>query len=265
MSMSSHFVEISPAILKRLLQEPSLVATIVYPTLADRACLSDSDADSMIRSWTPAQQQYFRAVQSADADAIVAALKKLVPRKQWQLMQAHISSRTKEQLLKEAAESRERLTESARGFQSMSRPVARENSDGPPIRDQDLGERMCIDKAWGGLHYLLCGAMNTGREALGCAVLGGTEIGDDHGYGPARYLSAPRVETVAAALSALTHEALRQRYNAAAMNEARVYPGHWDDEHDSDFPDRLLKAFDELHHFYRRTADHGNAVIKYLR
>ena len=265
MSMSSHFVEISPVLLKRLQEEPSLVATVVYPELSDRGSPSDSDADAMIRSWTPAQQQYFRAVQSADTDAIVAALKKLVPRKQWQLMQAHISSRTKEQLLKAAAESRERLTETARGFQSILGRVAREKAVGRSIPDGDLGEQICIDKAWGGLHYLLSRGMDTGRKPLGLAVLGGTEIGDDHGYGPARYLSASRVKAVAAALSTVTHGTLRQHYDGAEMNEAKVYPGRWDDLPDSDSLNWLLQVFDEVCRFYQDAADHSNAVIKSLR
>ena len=265
MSMNGHFVEIKPRLLKRLQKEPSLVATIVYPELSDRGSPSDSDADAMIRSWTPARQQYFRAVQSADADAIVAALKKLVPRKQWQVMQAHISSRTKEQLLKDAAESRERLAEAAHGFQSILGRVAREKAGGRPIPYGDLGERICIDKAWGGLQYLLSRTMDTGRKPLGLAVLGGTEIGDDHGYGPARYLNASRAKAVAAALSTVTHETLRQRYDAAAMNEAGAYPGRWDDLPDSENLEWLLQAFDEVCRFYRGAADHGKAVIKSLR
>jgi hypothetical protein len=265
MSMSSYFVEIRPELLKRLQQEPSLVATVVYQELSDRGSPSDSDADAMLRSWTPAQQQYFRAVQSADADAIVAALKKLVPKKQWQLMQAHISSRTKEQLFKEAAESRERLAGVAGGFQSILGRVARGEAGGRQIPDGDLGERMCIDKAWGGLHFLLCSVMDPSRRPLGLAVLGGTEIGEDHGYGPARYLTTSRVKAVAAALSTVTHDTLRQRYDAAAMNEAGVYPGRWDNGHRSDSVDWLLQPFDELLKFYQRAAGRGNAVLKYLR
>ena len=195
---------------------------------------------------------------------MVAALKKLVPRKQWQIMQVHISSMTKEQLLEQAAESREKLVNASRGYRSILRQAARENTGDGSIPDGHLGERMCIDKAWGCLHYLLSRAMDIGRKPLGLAVLGGTEVGDDHGYGPASYLSDLQVKAVAAALSTVTHETLRQHYDAAAMNEAAVYPGRWDDGHTGDSLDWLLQAFDELRHFYRGAADRGNAVIKYL-
>ena len=136
-------------------------------------------------------------MQSADADAIVAAWKKQLPRKQFQLVEAHIRSKTKEELLKDAAERLERLADYARECQSLFARAAREKAGGRPIPDGDISKRICIDKAWGGLHYLLCGVMDAGRESVGLAVLGGTKIGDDHGYGPARYLSASRVKTVA--------------------------------------------------------------------
>src|SRR5215831_4442531 len=155
MSMSSHFVEIRPALLKRLQQEPSLVATIVFPELSDRGSLSDSYVDAMKRWGTPAQQQFDRALDSADVDAIVTALKKLWPRKHWQVLEAHFRSKTKEELLKEAAERTERLVKMAREHRSLLARVAREKAGGRPIPDGDISERICLDNAWGGLHYLL--------------------------------------------------------------------------------------------------------------
>jgi hypothetical protein len=267
MSMSSHFVEIRPELIKRLKREPLLADTVVLSDLRlpSDDDISDDDIDAIIRPYSPAQQQHIRAVLSADVDGIIAALKKLVPRKQWQVLQAHISAMTKEELLKQAAEKREGLLKDVRQIQSVLRSVAQQKVDSRPIPDGGLGERICIDKAWGGLHYLLCSVTDTGRQSLSLAVLGGTEIGEDHGYGPARYLSASQVKAVAAALSAMTHETLRQRYDAAAMNEAGVYPGRWEDGHDNDSLDWLLQAFDELRRFYQGAADRGNAVIKYLR
>jgi hypothetical protein len=265
MSMSSHFVEIRPKLLIRLQQEPSLADSVVNPGLSGLGLSSDDDVDAIVGLLSPAKQQHIRAVLSADVDAIVAALKKLVPRKQWEVMQAHYSAMTKEQLLKEATEKREGLIKDARQLQSVRKSPAQKNVGVRPIPDGDIGERICIDKAWGGLHYLLCGVPGTGRGSLGLAVLGVTEIGGDHGYGPARYLSAPRVEAVAAALSTITHETLRQRYDAAAMNEAGVYRIVGMDGHNSDSLDWLLQAFDDLRHFYQGAADRENAVIKYLR
>jgi len=54
------------------------------------------------------------------------------------------------------------------------------------------GHSVSLDKAWHGLHYLLCGALEPAPGPLGQAVFGGTEIGEDPGYGPARYFSLHR-------------------------------------------------------------------------
>ena len=54
-----------------------------------------------------------------------------------------------------------------------------------------------IDKAWHGIQFLLANDPWGGEPPLANAVLGGTEIGDDVGYGPARYLNADEVRAVA--------------------------------------------------------------------
>ena len=54
---------------------------------------------------------------------------------------------------------------------------------------------------------------------------------------------------MATALSMVAHERLRKVYDAAAMNEARVYPGRWHGGHNSDSLDWLLQALSELSHF----------------
>jgi hypothetical protein len=266
MSMNGHFVEIRPRLLRRLQQEPSLVEAIVYLELSTPGLASDDDdIEFFMRLLSPAKRQHVKAVLSADVDAIGAALKKLVPKKQWQIMMAHYASMTKEQLSKEAVEKRKGFIEAARQAKSVARSAMQEKAGSRPIPDNDLGERLCIDKAWDSLDYLLCSAMDTRQGPIDLAILGGREIGDDHGYGPARYLDASEVRAVAAGISTVTHDTLRQHYNAAAMNEAEVYPGRWDDQPDGDRLDWLLQAFDEVRRFYRGAADHRNAVVKSLR
>ena len=58
-----------------------------------------------------------------------------------------------------------------------------------------------VDKAWHGIHYLLAGDTWGGDPPLANVVLGGTAIGDDVGYGPARYLTADEVRAIGDALS----------------------------------------------------------------
>src|SRR5262249_21658351 len=54
-----------------------------------------------------------------------------------------------------------------------------------------------IDKSWNGIHYLLTGHAEGGSGPLSMPVLGGTEFGEDVGYGPARFLLAAQVQEVA--------------------------------------------------------------------
>src|SRR5687767_190483 len=94
---------------------------------------------------------------------------------------------------------------------------------------EDLGERISIDKAWHGLHFLLTGSAEPTTGDASLVVMGGAEIGDDGGYGPARYLEVNEVRRVSAALQALSVADLQGRYDAAAMEAMDIYPGGWDD------------------------------------
>src|SRR5713101_847513 len=62
-------------------------------------------------------------------------------------------------------------------------------------------------KAWHGVHYLLCGDIEPGSAIPSQAVMGGVELGEDLGYGPARYFETGKVNQIAQALSAANLEA----------------------------------------------------------
>jgi hypothetical protein len=118
-----------------------------------------------------------------------------------------------------------------------------------------------LDKAWHGLHYLLCGAAEPVPGALGQAVLGGTEIGEDLGYGPARYFTPAETKEVALALQEpALEQTLHARFNPAVMEQHGLYPGGWDQEGD----DWLIDAFRDLRDFYAAASAAGNAVIAVL-
>jgi hypothetical protein len=123
-------------------------------------------------------------------------------------------------------------------------------------------DRLELDKAWHGLHYLLSGAVEPGESLLSQAVLGGTEIGDDFsGYGPARCFTAAEVGDLASLLGdpAVATEAAT-RYDAARMTELQIYPFGWD-ENDRDW---LLDALRDLRSFYADAAGKGLAVVTCL-
>ena len=120
------------------------------------------------------------------------------------------------------------------------------------------GHSVSIDKAWHGLHYLLCGVPEPAPGPLGQAVFGGAEIGEDQGYGPARYFAVSQVVEIASALRSPSLEhGLRARFDAAAMTELGIYPGVWE----TDDLDWLIDAFHTVRDFYVAASEAGQAVV----
>jgi len=120
------------------------------------------------------------------------------------------------------------------------------------------GHSVSLDKAWHGLHYLLCGAAEPAPGPLGQAVFGGSEIGEDQGYGPARYFSLAQVAEIAGALqSPGLEQELRARFDAAAMTQLGIYPGVWE----TDDEEWLIEAFRALRDFYAAASAAEQAVV----
>jgi Domain of unknown function (DUF1877) len=134
------------------------------------------------------------------------------------------------------------------------------DEDDDEHQDEDERPRaLYLDKAWHGLHFLLTGSAWDTTDGAGEAVLGGEEIGDDVGYGPARLLRPDRVSAIAAGLRDVEGDTLRARYDAAALTAADIYPGVWDEP--DVFDAYLGPYFDSLRIFYIAAADEGQAVL----
>lgn len=114
-----------------------------------------------------------------------------------------------------------------------------------------------IDKAWHGIHYLLTGDAAAGGSPLGF-LLGGEPIGDvDVGHGPARGFDAEQVRGIADALSPITTDALRGRFDPARMAALAIY------SHRAPI-DYLETHFENMKEFVLGTAELGAAMIVYL-
>jgi len=119
-----------------------------------------------------------------------------------------------------------------------------------------------IEKAWHGLHFVLCGVAEEAPPPLGNAVLGGEPLGGDMGYGPCRFLTPEQVSETAQALSGLSVEEFRRRYDAAALDRADIYPRRWGTgPHELDW---LADAFVEVSGYFRDAAAAGEAMLLYL-
>jgi hypothetical protein len=109
------------------------------------------------------------------------------------------------------------------------------------------GSRISLDKAWHGVHYLLCGEIEPGSALPSQAVMGGVEVGEDLGYGPARYFAADEVHQIAQALSSANLEAeMTARFDPVRMTSLGIYPGGWK----AGDVDWLMEEFRRLRQFY---------------
>ena len=129
------------------------------------------------------------------------------------------------------------------------------------VDPKEIGEALSIEKAWHGLHFVLAGTKWEATAPPGNVVAGGCEIGEDLGYGPARYLTVDEVRDASTALAAIDDEEFRKRYNREALAEAEVYPGGWDDPSELDW---LLDAVRDVRAYFKKAADLGHAMMIYM-
>src|SRR5687768_8223988 len=127
----------------------------------------------------------------------------------------------------------------------------------------DPVDHLDLDKSWHAIHFLLNGETWEGTGPLFDAVLGGELLGEeDVGYGPARYLTPPRVREVANALAELPAEKLLERFNAETLNDAEVYPHGWAGErHELDY---ISQNYMGLVDFFRKVSNRGEAMLLYI-
>jgi hypothetical protein len=130
-----------------------------------------------------------------------------------------------------------------------------------------LGERSLaedeffdIDKAWQGIHFLLCGDPWEGSGPLFDLILGGIELAAaDSGCGPARVLSPERVKVCARAVESLDFESFRSRYDWKAFLEKEIYP-----RFDHDEFDYFAYYFALLKDFFRMTAESESGLLLFI-
>lgn len=164
-------------------------------------------------------------------------------------------------MAEDLADLREELDESSLAGGRRSVEEGRARLAGRGVAPVEMGEALGLAQAWHGLHYLLTGRAIGGERPLAQALLGGREVGEDLGYGPLRLLAPGEVAAVARALDDLDRADLARHYDAAAMEEMRLYPGGWDAPENREW---LLEAFDELKAYYGRARDRGHGMLLLL-
>jgi hypothetical protein len=118
-----------------------------------------------------------------------------------------------------------------------------------------------IDKTWHGIHFLLTDNPWGGEEPLKFVIMGRHEIGEDIGYGPAHYLTSEDVKAISQALSNISTEELKGKFDGNKMIKADIYPSIWEDE---DALEYLMGYYEALVEYYKDAAIKGNAMLVYL-
>ena len=131
----------------------------------------------------------------------------------------------------------------------------------PDDGDSEPENHLDLDKAWHAIHFTLNGKAWEGEGPLSHVILGGTEIGEDIGYGPARYLTPDQVQAAASALSGVAPEVFGARFNHSALTAAEIYPEIWQD---GDGLEYVLGYYSDLRAFYLAAAERGDSVLIYL-
>ena len=232
MSMMARFIAVAPERLAEMRKSPERVEALFA-----------ADVPLGRFEFTPALQE---RVRSQAPQALRTTLERIPPELRTQLMrnfgisESDLAGPAVGELIVKRMEERA----------AKLRPAAKKSEPAP--------RSISLDKAWHGLHYLLCGAAEPTPGPLGQAVFGGTEIGDDMGYGPARCFTVAETLEIAQALQEPGLEAtLRGRFDSDAMEQLGLYPGGWNTEG----PDWLVHAFRKLRDFYASTSTAGQAVV----
>ena len=129
---------------------------------------------------------------------------------------------------------------------------------------------MDIDKAWGGILYLLTGkAFASGSpedevDSLNRIFFSAQFFDEDMdvGYGPAHYLTPEQVAGINRKIASLTEADLKSHYDPEAMNkEKKLYPSlDWNEK----IFDYLYFHFQALQSFFATAASKGEAIVTYL-
>jgi Domain of unknown function (DUF1877) len=153
------------------------------------------------------------------------------------------------------------LPEQRAAFVEQAAAVRGATTRTPKKSPEGVRTRLDLDKAWHGIHFLLCQRADEAPPPLGNAVLGGTEIGPDQGYGPVRYVTPEEVAEVAAAVTKVDDTQLRCNWQPQRLTEKQIYPGGWEEAESLDW---LIDSLAQLRSFYAEAAKSGSAVLIYL-
>jgi hypothetical protein len=136
--------------------------------------------------------------------------------------------------------------------------VVPDGLDSLPDDDREID----LDKSWHAIHFLLTGDAWEGDPPLRDAVLGGTELGEDLGYGPARYLTPTEVRVVSQALNGISADDLRSRATLQDLAAGDIYA--FAPEQGEDSWEYITGNYERLVSFFAEASAAGDAMLLYM-
>ena len=132
------------------------------------------------------------------------------------------------------------------------------SADTEPAEGRDT---LDVHKDWHGLHFLLARDAWGGEPPLDFIVAGGEEVGEDLGYGPARWFDEDGVREIDVALSHVGD--VLAAYDGAAMESLEIYPGGWLEQEEQN-RESLKESFARLRAHVARAANERKGMLVYL-
>lgn len=248
MSMMGRFIQVSPDRLKQILDDPSGVEGLLRGDRQDSPQMTEALGQVLATRAPAALMGAIDSMDPANREKVTKALKELGVDPD-----AIARGEGREALAKLLVQRAK-----ARFAGVPSQPPA----SGAGAQTSAKGADISIDKAWHGVHYLLCGKAVPGADLASQVVMGGTDVGEDLGYGPARYFTPDQVAAIARELSRPNLEAeMDARYDPNQMMQLGIYPAQFDNTDDRDW---LMDAFRKLRQFFLDASAGGLAVVTCL-
>lgn len=122
-----------------------------------------------------------------------------------------------------------------------------------------------LNKTWHILHFLMTGHSNA-FPSPGDALLSGTPVGENLGYGPARLHSPTETRSFSDFLAHLQVELVISRLDFNALAHADIYPVSTEPEFRDaeDWRSEIAKSFISLKSYVTRAAESGDGLLVWL-
>jgi hypothetical protein len=146
----------------------------------------------------------------------------------------------------------------------LERQMEQANAVAATAREIDPSRLLDLHKSWHALHYLFTGQSDGGVPPAN-ALLGGRELGQDMGYGPARLHEPAATAAFARFLGPLTVEELTGRIDLGRMQRLGIYCCDDADEGGlEELTGDVEHYFPQLKGFVAEAANRGDGMLVWL-